>query len=31
METNGLWYRIYYPGGGKYGWVLSFNVKNVGQ
>ncbi|MFH1071146.1 MAG: dockerin type I repeat-containing protein [Candidatus Glassbacteria bacterium] len=29
VETNGLWYRVYYPVGGKYGWLLSFSVKNV--
>ena len=27
VETNGLWYRVFYPVGGKYGWVLNFNVK----
>ncbi|MBW7996139.1 MAG: hypothetical protein FVQ81_06115 [Candidatus Glassbacteria bacterium] len=26
VVTNGLWHNVYYPMGGKYGWVLSFNV-----
>ena len=29
VKTNGLWHQVYYPTGGKYGWVLSFNVKIV--
>jgi len=28
VSTNGLWHRVYYPVGGKYGWVLDFNVKS---
>jgi hypothetical protein len=28
VSTNGLWYRVFYPVGGKYGWVLNFNVKS---
>jgi len=29
LETNGLWHRVFYPVGGKYGWVLNFNVKSA--
>ena len=28
INTAGFWYRVFYPVGGKYGWVLNFNVKN---
>ncbi|MEA1996710.1 MAG: hypothetical protein U9N45_03695, partial [Gemmatimonadota bacterium] len=27
--TDGLWYRVYYPQQKQYGWVLSFNVRNI--
>ncbi len=26
ISSDGLWYRVYYPLGGQYGWVFSFNV-----
>ncbi len=31
VDSDGLWRHVYYPLGGKYGWVLSFNVSQPGQ
>jgi len=31
VSSDGLWHRVYYPLGSKYGWVLSFNVSQPGE
>ncbi len=31
VSSDGLWYRVYYPLGLKYGWVLSFSVSPPGN
>jgi len=28
LSSNGLWYRVFYMVGGKYGYVLNFNVQS---
>jgi hypothetical protein len=29
IQRDGMWNRVYYPAKGLYGWVLSYNVKDI--